>query len=59
MLMSKVEIKCALEVTNKLHLKMHMVLHLLVQKSALIDSIKVELEEELYMALVSAPKISL
>ena len=38
---------------------MHMVVHLLAQKCALKDSMKGEFEEPLYVALGSAPKISL
>ena len=51
----ELEIKHALEVTTALHLKMQMV----VQKSSQNNSIKGELEEALYVALVRAPKISL
>ena len=42
-----------------MQLKMHMVMHSLVQKSARNDSIKRELEEALYVALEGVPKISL
>ena len=42
-----------------LHLKMHMVVRLLVQKSANNNLIKGELEETLYVALEGATKISL
>ena len=38
---------------------MHMVVHLLAQKSSQNNSIKGEHEETLYVALESAPKISL
>ena len=55
----EIEIKGALEVTVDLHLKMQMVVHLLVQKSAQNGSIKDELEEALYVALENTPKISL
>ena len=46
-----------IEVTIELRLKMFMVVHCLVQKSTQNDSIKVELEETLYVALEGAPKI--
>ena len=58
-LMFEVEIKGVFEFTIELHLKMHMVVHLLVQQSAKKDSIKVELEKALYVALEAAPRISL
>ena len=54
----EIEIKGIVEVITEMQLKMHMVMHLLVQKSARNDSIKRELEEALYVALESAPKIS-
>ena len=41
-----------------MHLKIHMVVHLLVPKSAQNNSIKGELEEALYVALEGAPKVS-
>ena len=47
------------EVTIELHLKVQLVMHMLVQKNAQNDSIKCEIEEELYVALEGAPKISL
>ena len=53
------EIKGAFEVTIELHLKMHMMVHLLVQKSSQNSSIKGDLEKAFYVALESAPKISL
>ena len=37
---------------------MHMVVHLLAQKSSQNNSIEGELEEALYVALEGAPKIS-
>ena len=40
----EVEIKGALEVTTKLHVKMHMMVYWLVQKSTQNDSIKGKLE---------------
>ena len=40
-------------------MKMHKVVHLLVQKIAQNDSIKGKLEKALYVALESAPKILL
>ena len=55
----EVEIKGAFEVTIELHLKIHMVVYLLVQKSPRNNSIKGELEEALYVVLEVAPKISL
>ena len=55
----EVEIKGALEVTTELHLKMHMVMGLLVQKSSQNNSIKGGLAEALHVALEGAPKISL
>ena len=55
----EVEIKGALEITTELRLKIHMVVHLLVQKSSQNNSIKGEFEETLYVALEGAPKISL
>ena len=58
-LIFEVEIKSALEVTMGLHLKMHMVVRLLVQKSSNNNLIKGELEETLYVALEGATKISL
>ena len=42
-----------------LHLKMHMVVRLLVQKSSNNNLIKGELEETLYVALEGATKTSL
>ena len=53
-----IEIKGALEVTIELHLKMHMVVHWLGQKSTRNNSIKYEREETLYVVLEGAPKIS-
>ena len=41
----EIEIKGALEVTTELHLKMHMVVYFLLQKSARNNSIKDKLEE--------------
>ena len=38
---------------------MHMMVHLLAQKSSQNNSIKGELEEALYFAIEGAPKISL
>ena len=55
----EVEIKGGLEITIELRLKIHMVVHLLVQKSSQNNSIKGESEETLYVALEGAPKISL
>ena len=55
----EVQIKGAFWATIELHLKMHMVVHLLVPKSAKNDSIKGELEGTLYVALEDKPKISL
>ena len=55
----EVEIKGALEVTTELRLKMHMVEHLIMQKSLQNNAIKGELEEALYVALEVVPKISL
>ena len=54
-----VEIKGAFEVTIELHLKIHMVVRLLVEKSSQNNSIKCILEEALYVAREGAPKISL
>ena len=51
----EVEIKSALEVTLELHLKVHMVVGFLEQKSIQNDSIK--LDEALYVALEGAPNI--
>ena len=42
-----------------MHLKLHMMVGFLVQKSVQNDSIKVEPEEALYTALEDAPSISL
>ena len=53
-----VEIKGTLEVTIELQLKIHMVVRLLVQKSSQNNLIKGILQEALYVALESAPKIS-
>ena len=53
-----IEIKGTLEVTIELHLKMHMVVHWLGQKSTRNNSIKYEREETLYVVLEGAPKIS-
>ena len=53
------EIKGALLVPIELHLKMHMVVHLLAQKGSQSNSIKGELEEALYVAFEGVPKISL
>ena len=55
----EVEIKGALEITIALRLKIHMVVHLLVQTSSQNNSIKGEFEETLHVALEGAPKISL
>ena len=55
----EVETKGALEVIIDLHLKMHMVVHLFVQKNKQNNSIKVGLEEVLHVALEGAHKISL
>ena len=55
----EIEIKGALEVTNELHLKMHMVVYFLLQKSARNNSIKDKLEEALSVVHECAPKISL
>ena len=55
----EVEIKGTPEVTIELHLKMYIVVHLLVQKSAQNYLIKGELKETLYVPLEGAPKISL
>ena len=41
-----------------MHLKIHMVVQLLVKKSAQNDSIKGELQEALYVALEGAPKVT-
>ena len=38
---------------------MHMPLHVLAQKSSQNNSIKGEIEEALYVAIIGAPKISL
>ena len=54
----EVKIKGALEVKIELHLKIYIVVHLLMQKSAQNDLIKGELEETLYVVLEDAPKIS-
>ena len=54
-----IEIKDTLEVTTKLHLKIQMVMSFLVQKNPQNNSIKVILEEALYVALKGAPKIPL
>ena len=53
------EIKGELYVATEIYLKMHMVVHLLAQKSSQNNSIKGEHEEALYVALEGAPKISL
>ena len=55
----EVKIKGALDVTTELHLTIHRVVQLLMQKSSQNNSIKGILEESLYHALESAPKISL
>ena len=55
----EVETKGALEVTTDLHLRMHMVVHLFVQKNTQNSSIKGGLEEVLDVALESAHKFSL
>ena len=55
----EVEIKGALELTIALHLKMHMVAYLSVQKMHKNDWIKSELEEVFYVALEGKPMISL
>ena len=55
----EVEIKSRLEFTMELHLRMHILERLLMQKSPQNDSIKGELEEALNVALEGAPKISL
>ena len=47
------------EVAIEFHLKMHMVVRLLVQKSSQNNSTKGELEEALYVPLEVVPKISL
>ena len=53
------EIKSRLDVTMELHLRMHILERLLMQKSPQNNSIKGEFEEALYVALEGAPKISL
>ena len=55
----EVVIKGALDVTIESHLKMHVVVHFLAQKSAQNDSIKGKLVEIIYVALAGSPKISL
>ena len=55
----EVKIKGALDVTTELHLTIHRVVQLLMQKSSQNNSIKGILKESLYHALESAPKISL
>ena len=55
----KAHLHLRFKLTVKLHLKIHMVMHTLVQKNAQSHLIKCELEEALYVALESAPKISL
>ena len=54
----EVEIKGAFEVTIEFHLKMHMVVHILVQKSSKQFN-KWWIKEALYIALDVTPKISL
>ena len=52
----RLELSLHLEVTVELNLKMHMVVPLLVQKSAQNDSIEVGIEDVLFAALENAPK---